>query len=85
MSPGGHSLMSLDTGILDQVITEPFEPVFGVRAVAGPVLRHRIITTFNAESNGITPDQVIEKLLEAVPERGDGDEIVPEVAPAFST
>lgn len=56
-----------------------------VRAVAGPVLRHRIITTFNAESNGITSDQVIEKLLEAVPERGDGDEIVPEVAPAFST
>ena len=31
-------------------------------AVAGPVLRHRIITNFNAEAEGITPDQIIHEL-----------------------
>ena len=34
-----------------------------VRAVALPVLRHRVITTFNAEAAGITTDQVVERLL----------------------
>ena len=37
-----------------------------VRAVAHPVLRHRIITNFNAESEGITPDHVVDKLLETI-------------------
>ena len=35
-----------------------------VAAVALPVLRHRVITTFNAEAAGVTSDQVITKLLE---------------------
>lgn len=34
-----------------------------VRAVAVPVLRHRLITNFNAESDGITPLSIVEKLL----------------------
>jgi MoxR-like ATPase len=38
-----------------------------VQAVAHPVLRHRIVTTFQANSEGITPDDVITRLLEAVP------------------
>jgi MoxR-like ATPase len=38
-----------------------------VRAVAHPVLRHRIVTTFNADAEGITPDQIVDRLLEAVP------------------
>ena len=37
-----------------------------VRAVAVPVLRHRIITNFNAEADGITPIQVVEKLLNTI-------------------
>ncbi len=35
-----------------------------VRAVAVPVLRHRIIPNFNAEADGITSVQIVEKLLE---------------------
>ncbi|HAP34650.1 MAG TPA: AAA family ATPase, partial [Bacteroidetes bacterium] len=35
-----------------------------VRAVAIPVLRHRIIPNFNAEADGITAVQIVEKLLE---------------------
>ncbi|MEE2821598.1 MAG: MoxR family ATPase [Acidobacteriota bacterium] len=38
-----------------------------IQALAKPVLRHRILTNFNAESEGITPDDIIEKLLELVP------------------
>jgi len=38
-----------------------------VAAVAHPVLRHRIITNFNAEAEGITPDKIVTRLLEAVP------------------
>ncbi len=34
-----------------------------VRAVALPVLRHRIIPNFNAEADGITAVQIVEKLL----------------------
>ena len=39
-----------------------------VRKVAKPVLRHRIFTNFNADAEGIGPDQVIEKLIQVVPE-----------------
>ena len=41
-----------------------------VRHVAKPVLRHRLFTNFNADAEGIGPDQVVDKLLEAVPEAG---------------
>jgi len=34
-----------------------------VRAVAPPVLRHRIITTFNAEAAGISSDEVVKRLM----------------------
>ncbi len=54
-----------------------------VRSVAYPVLRHRIIVNFNAESEGITTDTIVDKLIEAIPE-ADGDEAVPDdVARAF--
>jgi MoxR-like ATPase len=38
-----------------------------IREVAYPVLRHRLMTTFNADAEGITPDDVIKKLIEIVP------------------
>ena len=44
-----------------------------VRKVAKPVLRHRLFTNFNADAEGVGPDQVIEKLLATVPGRfGEG-------------
>ncbi len=39
-----------------------------VKAVAKPVLRHRIITNFNAEADGITSVDIIDRLLSEVPE-----------------
>jgi MoxR-like ATPase len=44
-----------------------------VRRVAKPVLRHRIFTNFNADAEGIGPDQVIERLLEEIPEASASD------------
>jgi MoxR-like ATPase len=38
-----------------------------IRAVAPAVLRHRILTNFNAEAEGITPDVIVQKLIETVP------------------
>ncbi|MCY3022558.1 MAG: MoxR family ATPase [Planctomycetota bacterium] len=36
-------------------------------AVAAPVLRHRIITNFNAEAEGINSDKLVQELLKFVP------------------
>jgi MoxR-like ATPase len=38
-----------------------------IRALAHPVLRHRVLTNFRAESEGITSDAIIDDLLSAVP------------------
>jgi len=38
-----------------------------VVALARPVLRHRIIPNFYAESERVTPDHIVERLLESVP------------------
>jgi MoxR-like ATPase len=38
-----------------------------IRALAYPVLRHRLLTTFHADAEGITADQVVGRLLEAIP------------------
>ena len=39
-----------------------------IRALAHPVLRHRVLLNFHAESEGRTSDELIDELLEAVPE-----------------
>jgi MoxR-like ATPase len=38
-----------------------------IREVAHPVLRHRIITNFSAEAEGVTPDKIIDRLIEEIP------------------
>jgi MoxR-like ATPase len=38
-----------------------------IRALAHPVLRHRLLTNFHAQSEKITSDSLIEQLLKAVP------------------
>jgi len=44
-----------------------------IRAVARPVLRHRLFTNFNADAEGVDVETVLGKLLEAVPEPGHGE------------
>lgn len=42
-----------------------------VSALAAPVLRHRIITNFSADSEGVTADRIVERLLDETPSRED--------------
>ena len=46
-----------------------------IRAMVFPVLRHRIFTNFNADAEGVDVDQIIEKILEVVPEPTYGETI----------
>lgn len=39
-----------------------------IRAVAPPVLRHRIITNFNAEAEGIKTDEIVAELVRTIPD-----------------
>ncbi len=39
-----------------------------VRAIAHPVMRHRIITSFNAEAEGISTDEIIDMILQETKE-----------------
>ncbi|MCP4169877.1 MAG: MoxR family ATPase [Fuerstiella sp.] len=40
-----------------------------IQALAAPVLRHRITPNFTAESEGITSDKVIERLIQETPDK----------------
>jgi MoxR-like ATPase len=55
-----------------------------LRSVAKPVLRHRILTNFSAEADGITTDTVIERLLEDTPPTEGDLTRDPSVSPAFT-
>ena len=43
-----------------------------IRSLAHPVLRHRILKNFHAESEGITSADIVELLLDAVPQPSSG-------------
>ena len=47
--------------ILDE---RPTPDISDVIAMAKPVLRHRIITSFNAEADGVNADQVLDQLIQ---------------------
>jgi len=58
-----------------------------IRAVALPVLRHRIKTNFNADAEGITTDEIVRRLVDSVPrvaeEPGDGTSSGEKLADVF--
>ncbi len=44
-----------------------------IRAVAAPVLRHRIKTNFNADAEGINADEIVRRLIALVPTLAEED------------
>ena len=42
-----------------------------IQALAKPVLRHRIVVNFAAESEGVSPDDVIDRLIKTTPTKED--------------
>ncbi len=54
-----------------------------VRSVARAVLRHRLFTSFNADAEGIKPDNLVDMLLKATPEpRVEDYKDIPTAQPA---
>ena len=53
-----------------------------IRAVAYPVLRHRVLTNFNAEAEGVKPDDIVGRLIDALAveqEQADAGAKLPEL------
>ena len=46
-----------------------------IEAAAAPVLRHRLVPNFNAEAEGISVEQIVEKILTLIP-RGKGERLL---------
>ena len=38
-----------------------------IRSLAHPVLRHRVLINFHAQSEGMSSDMIVDRLLESVP------------------
>jgi MoxR-like ATPase len=55
-----------------------------VQAVAACCLRHRLVTNYNAEADGITPDTIVSRLLEAVPTDPAKTSAVGQLPPVFA-
>ncbi|HDS01367.1 MAG TPA: AAA family ATPase [candidate division Zixibacteria bacterium] len=49
--------------------SRPTPSVEDVREVAKPVMRHRIVTSFNAEADGVTAEHIVGRLIEDVKEK----------------
>jgi MoxR-like ATPase len=49
----------------------PYVSCEDVRSVAPPVLRHRILTNFNAEADGVTPDEIVRRLIDVIPREAE--------------
>ncbi len=54
-----------------------------IRAVAKPVLRHRLVTTYAAQAEGQTPDSIVETLLNELPERAGVDHTDGQISQVF--
>jgi MoxR-like ATPase len=56
-----------------------------IRAMARPVLRHRLVTTYAAQAEGQTPDTIINRLLDDIPERAGAARADGQVAHVFQS
>jgi MoxR-like ATPase len=63
----------------------PSVAIDDIRAVAKPVLRHRLVATYAAQADGQTPDTIIEALIRDIPVRPGADELDGRVAQVFQS
>ena len=56
-----------------------------VRAIAYPALRHRVLTNFNAEAEGVKPDDIIRMLIEHTPRDADDQKVAASLPKVFAT
>jgi MoxR-like ATPase len=55
-----------------------------IRAVAYPTLRHRVLTNFNAEAEGVKPDDIIKMLIESTPRDAEDAKTAAQLPKVFS-
>ena len=63
--PRASSFLVLGAKALAAVDGRTTPDIADVKKIIKPVLRHRIIANFNAEADGISRDNILEKLLES--------------------
>jgi MoxR-like ATPase len=68
VSPRGAQAMVLGSKIRALIEGRLNVAYDDIRAVAAPALRHRLILNFDAESSGVTADDVVETLVATLPE-----------------
>lgn len=69
-SPRGAQTMVMAAKLRALLDGRPNVAYDDIRAVALPALRHRIVLNFDAEANDVTTDDVVRRLVEAVPDTG---------------
>lgn len=57
----------------------PYASIEDVQAIAAPVLRHRILTNFNAEAERVSPDDIVKKLVMLIPQDGSVSHLLPKI------
>ncbi len=67
VGPRGGQSMILAAKARAALYGRPEVTVEDLQAAAVPVLRHRIVLSYNAEAEGQTPDTVIQKLIDTIP------------------
>jgi MoxR-like ATPase len=55
-----------------------------VRQIAYPTLRHRILTNFNAEAEGVRPDDIVKMLIDATPRDAEDEKTAASLPKVFS-
>src|ERR1043165_1889409 len=56
-----------------------------IREVAYPALRHRVLTNFNAEAEGIRPDDIIKMLIENTPRDAEDERTAAQLPKVFAS
>ncbi len=69
-SPRGAQTMVMAAKLRALLDGRPNVAYDDIKAVALPALRHRIVLNFDAEANDVTTDDIVRRLIEAVPETG---------------
>jgi MoxR-like ATPase len=55
-----------------------------IRSVAYPTLRHRVLTNFNAEAEGIRPDDIVKMLIEQTPRDAEDEKTAAALPKVFA-
>jgi MoxR-like ATPase len=55
-----------------------------IRSVAHPTLRHRVLTNFNAEAEGIRPDDIVRMLIEQTPRDAEDEKMAASLPKVFA-